>query len=59
MAERTLAHEKIEAIWDSAVEEILPGDDGKVQAIRVKNLNDGTTSEVFCKGVFYRYWPSP
>ena len=52
MAERTLAHEKIEAIWDSAVEEILPGDDGKVQAIRVKNLNDGTTSEVFCKGVF-------
>ena len=24
MAERTLAHEKIEAVWDSAVEEILP-----------------------------------
>ena len=33
MAERTLAHEKIEAIWDSAVEEILAGEDGRVQAI--------------------------
>ena len=52
MAERTLAHEKIEAVWDSAVEEILPGDDGKVRAIRTKNLKTGDSQEINCKGVF-------
>jgi thioredoxin reductase (NADPH) len=52
MAERTLAHEKIEAIWDSAVEEILPGEDGKVRAIRTKNLKTGDYLEINCKGVF-------
>ena len=52
MAERTLAHEKIEAIWDSAVEEILAGEDGRVQAIRTKNLKTGTFNTISCKGVF-------
>lgn len=52
MAERTLAHEKIEAVWDSAVEEILPGDDGRVRAIKTKNLTNGNTLEIECKGVF-------
>jgi len=52
MAERTLAHEKIEAVWDSAVEEILPGEDGKVRAIRTKNLKTGDILEINCKGVF-------
>ena len=52
MAERTLAHEKINAVWDSAVEEILPGEDGKVRAIQTKNLKTGETSEISCKGVF-------
>jgi len=52
MAERTLAHEKINAVWDSAVEEILPGEDGKVRAVQTKNLQTGETSEISCKGVF-------
>ena len=52
MAERTLAHEKIEAVWDSAVEEILPGEDGRVRAIKTKNLKNGNTCEISCKGVF-------
>ncbi len=52
MADRTLAHEKIEAVWNSAVEEVLAGDDGKARAVRVKNLQSGETSEISCKGVF-------
>jgi len=52
MADRTLAHEKIEAVWNSAVEEVLAGDDGKARAVRVKNLQSGQTSEISCKGVF-------
>jgi len=52
MAERTLAHEKINAVWHSAVEEILPGEDGKVRAVQTKNLQTGETSEISCKGVF-------
>ena len=46
-----LAHEKIEAIWDSAVEEILAVN-GRVQAIRTKNLRTGTFNTISCKGVF-------
>lgn len=52
MADRTLSHPKIEVIWNSAINEILPGEDGKVQAIRLKNLKSNTFSEITCKGVF-------
>ena len=52
MAERTLAHEKIEAVWDSAVEEIMPDENGRVRAIRTKNLKSGDSQEISCKGVF-------
>ena len=52
MAERTMAHEKIDVVWDAAVEEILAGEDGRVQAIRTKNLKTGALQEISCKGVF-------
>ncbi len=52
MAERTLAHDKIDAIWDSAVEEILPDENGRVRGVLAKNLRDGSVREVSCKGVF-------
>ena len=52
MAERTLAHEKIEVIWDSAVEEVLADEDGKAKAITIRNLKSQETSSVSCKGVF-------
>ena len=51
MAERTLAHEKIHAVWDSAVEEILPGEDGSGR-FKPKTLKTGETGEISCKGVF-------
>lgn len=52
MAERTLAHEKIEVVWDSGIQEILPDEAGKTRAITVENLKTNKLSEISCKGVF-------
>ena len=52
MAERTLAHEKITPLWNSAVKEVLPDEDGKARAISVENLKSKESAEVPCKGVF-------
>jgi thioredoxin reductase (NADPH) len=52
MAERTLAHEKIEVVWDSGILEILPDEAGKTRAITVENLKTNELSEISCKGVF-------
>ena len=52
MAERTQEHEKINIIWDSAIKEILPDDNGKTRAVSIQNLKNGEVTEVFRKGVF-------
>jgi thioredoxin reductase (NADPH) len=52
MAERTLANQKIVPVWDSAVNEVLPDQDGKAKGILIENLKTGEQSEVPCKGVF-------
>ena len=52
MAERTLAHDKIDVIWDSGIIEILPDENGKTRAVSLKNLKSEETLEVPCKGVF-------
>ena len=52
MAERTIAHEKIDVIWDSGVQEILADDEGKVRALKLNNLKTNEASELSCKGVF-------
>ena len=51
MAERTLAHEKIEVIWDTVVEEVL-GNDKAMTGIRMKNLKTGEVSEKNLEGLF-------
>jgi thioredoxin reductase (NADPH) len=50
MADRALAHEKINFVWNSGVEEVLGGD--KVTGLRVKNLLDGTETDLAVTGVF-------
>jgi thioredoxin reductase (NADPH) len=50
MADRALAHPKIEFAWNSAVDEIL-GDE-KVTGIRLKDLVTGETRELAVTGVF-------
>jgi len=52
MAERTLAHPKIEPVWDSAVTEVLDVKQDKVTGVRVKNLKTNAESTIDCAGLF-------
>lgn len=52
MAERTLAHEKIKPVWDSAVTEVLDVKQNKVTGVRVKNLKTNVEEVLECAGVF-------
>ena len=50
MAERAIAHEKIEMAWNSLPEEILADEKGFTRAIRVKDALSGAVREIPCKG---------
>lgn len=52
MARRVADHPKIETSWNSAPVAVLGGDDGKVRALRVKDVATGAEREIPCKGVF-------
>lgn len=50
LKKRAFANEKINFIWDSVVEEIVG--DGKVEAVRTRNVKTDETSEFATDGVF-------
>ncbi|MGH2689108.1 MAG: NAD(P)/FAD-dependent oxidoreductase, partial [Actinomycetota bacterium] len=50
MQDRAMAHDKISFVWDSTVDEVLG--DGKVSAVRLRNLKSGDTSEREAGGIF-------
>ena len=52
MAERALANEKIEPIWNSTVTEYLTDDEGEMRAVTLQSTVDGSTSELEVKCVF-------
>jgi len=52
MAERTLAHDTIEPIWNSVVTDILDVEKGKVTGARLKNIKTGKEQTLDCAGVF-------
>ena len=52
MAERALANNKIEPVWDSEIAEILGEDEDKVTGVRLKNNKTGQESTLDCAGVF-------
>lgn len=52
MQDRARKNPKIEFIWNTVVEEILAGDDGKVRAARLKNVKNGEVTEKPIGGVF-------
>tara|TARA_B100000676_G_scaffold5241_1_gene4834 strand:+ start:637 stop:1578 length:942 start_codon:yes stop_codon:yes gene_type:complete len=52
MAERTLANDKVEPVWDSEVAEILGEAEGKVTGVLLKNNKTGEESTLDCAGVF-------
>lgn len=59
MAERTLANPKIKPVWDSAIEEILGVDQGKVMGVKLKNLKTGAVTSLACAGVFVAIGHTP
>ena len=48
--DKLAARENVSFIWDSEVSEIL-GDDG-VSGVRLRNVKDGTSSDIDCMGLF-------
>ena len=52
MADRALANPKIQPVWNSGVSEYLTDEKGEMRAIKLKNLVDGTESEIEVKCVF-------
>jgi len=51
MTERVLKNEKIEVLYNSAVDEVL-GDGKNVNGVRVKNIETGNSQVISLKGVF-------
>ena len=60
LEQRLLAHEKINVLWDSAIDEIL-GDENPlgVTGARIKNIKTGDTHEVEADGVFIAIGHAP
>ncbi len=52
MTDRVLVHEKIEVVWDTVVEAVLPDDQGFARAVQTKNRKSGESGEIEAKGVF-------
>lgn len=52
MQEKAFRNEKIEFIWNTAVEEILGTQEDGVHAVRLRNLQTGEARDFPCAGVF-------
>jgi thioredoxin reductase (NADPH) len=58
LQERLFAHDKIEVVWNAAIDEILGGDGG-VRGVRLKNVETGETRELSSDGVFIAIGHAP
>ena len=52
MADRALANEKIEPVWNSTVSEYITDDTGEMTKVKLKSTVDGSESELDVKCVF-------
>lgn len=52
MADRALAHPKIKPVWNSVLTGYLTDGEGEVEGVALKNVHDGTPSELAVKCVF-------
>ena len=60
LQERLFNHEKIEVIWDSAIDEVLGATDPLgVTGVRLKNVKTGETRDVAADGVFIAIGHAP
>jgi thioredoxin reductase (NADPH) len=59
MADRVLANEKVEPVWDSVISEYLTDDAGEVRAVKLTNVKTGEESELEVKCVFVAIGHTP
>ena len=60
LQDRLLAHEKIEVLWDTTLEEIVGGDNPPgVTGLRLRNVKTGDESELPVDGVFIAIGHAP
>jgi thioredoxin reductase (NADPH) len=52
MADRAVAHEKIQMVWDSVPVEVLGVPEGSVSGLKVKNIKTGAETVLPVKGIF-------
>ena len=52
MADRAIAHEKIQMVWDTVPVEVLGVPEGAVSGLKVKNVKTGAESILPVKGIF-------
>lgn len=52
MADRALANEKIEPVWNSQVVDYLLDDNKRIRGVKLESTVDGSTSELALEGVF-------
>jgi len=59
MAKRTLAHPKIQPVWNSTVQRYLQDESGMMRAIRILNTTSGAQKELEVKCVFIAIGHTP
>jgi thioredoxin reductase (NADPH) len=52
MADRALANPKVKPVWNSVITSYITDDSGEVSGVKLKNLQNGTESELALKCVF-------
>ncbi len=60
LQERLFAHDKVEVVWNHAIDEVLGTTDPMgVTAVRLRSLSTGETTELACDGVFIAIGHAP
>ncbi len=59
MANRALANEKIEPVWNSGITEYLLDDNKRIRGVKLESTVDGSTSELELEGVFMAIGHTP
>ena len=59
MGERVKAHEKIDIVWNTVIEEVMDVEKGEVTGLRLKNVKTGERSELEVTGVFMAVGHTP
>ena len=59
MQERARANEKINFLWNSVLEGFVGNAEAGITGATIRNVTDGSTSEVACDGIFYGLGHTP